>query len=411
MLNIKKLDQLAKLAVRVGVNVQKNQNLVIRSTIESKKLVSLITKNAYDAGANRVSVIWSDDEISKINFKSQSKETLSEIPEYIASQYKHYVEKDYCFISVSSPNPGYFSDVNSEKLRSFQIASNKMLGFFRSHMMGNKSQWTIVASANENWAKKVFPEKTDKDRLESLWNLIFEVSRIDETKDIVEIWKEHNNKLLERSKWLNGQNFNKLIFKNKLGTDLEVELVKDHIWVGGGETTTKGVYFNPNIPTEENFTMPHKFGVNGMVHSSKPLSYQGKIIKNFWFKFEKGKVIDYDAEEGLDALKNLFSVDEGSSYAGEIALVENSSPVSKTGKTIYSTLFDENASCHMALGKAYPMNIKNGINSNIEDLIKKGYNNSLSHVDFMFGTKDMNISGIKENGEKVDFFIDGEFSI
>ena len=209
----------------------------------------------------------------------------------------------------------------------------------------------------------------------------------------------------------NPNNFNKLIFKNKLGTDLEVELVKDHIWVGGGETTTKGVYFNPNIPTEENFTMPHKFGVNGMVHSSKPLSYQGKIIKNFWFKFEKGKVIDFDAEEGLDALKNLFSVDEGSSYAGEIALVENSSPVSKTGKTIYSTLFDENASCHMALGKAYPMNIKNGINSNIEDLIKKGYNNSLSHVDFMFGTKDMNISGIKENGEKVDFFIDGEFSI
>ena len=411
MLNIKKLNKLAKLAVRVGVNVQKNQNLVIRSTIESKKLVSLITKNAYDAGANRVSVIWSDDEISKINFKSQSKETLSEIPEYIASQYKHYVENDYCFISVSSPNPGYFSDVNSEKLRSFQIASNKMLGFFRSHMMGNKSQWTIVASANENWAKKVFPEKTDKDRLESLWNLIFEVSRIDETKDIVEIWKEHNNKLLERSKWLNGQNFNKLIFKNKLGTDLEVELVKDHIWVGGGETTTKGVYFNPNIPTEENFTMPHKYGVNGMVHSSKPLSYQGKIIKNFWFKFEKGKVIDFDAEEGLDALKNLFSVDEGSSYAGEIALVENSSPVSKTGKTIYSTLFDENASCHMALGKAYPMNIKNGINSNIEDLIKKGYNNSLSHVDFMFGTKDMNISGIKENGEKVDFFINGEFSI
>ncbi|MGB0175273.1 MAG: aminopeptidase, partial [Acholeplasmataceae bacterium] len=200
-----------------------------------------------------------------------------------------------------------------------------------------------------------------------------------------------------------------LKFKNSLGTDMEVGLVKDHIWVGGGETSTTGVYFNPNLPTEENFTMPDKFGVKGRVVASKPLSYQGKIVKDFWFEFKDGKVVDFDAKEGKDVIENLLATDEGSRYVGEIALVEHDSPISQMNRILFSTLFDENASCHMALGRAYPMNIKGGLTSSIEDLEKRGYNNSLSHTDFMFGTRDLSITGVTYDGKEIEFYKNGAY--
>jgi aminopeptidase len=206
-------------------------------------------------------------------------------------------------------------------------------------------------------------------------------------------------------------NFKYLKFKNSLGTDLTVQLVEDHVWAGGGEKTSKGVYFNPNIPTEETFTMPYKFGTVGKVVASKPLNYQGKIIKDFWMTFKDGKVVEFDAKVEKETLKNIIEFDENSGYIGEIALISHDSPISNTNLLFVNTLFDENASCHMALGRAYPMNIKNGINTPIAELEKKGYNQSMVHCDFMFGSADMHIVGVTQDGKEVQVFENGNFVI
>lgn len=404
-----KLRKLAELAVKVGVNAQEDQIVVVRTPVQAYDFVQMIAEEAYKVGAKKVVPIWGHDELSKLGYENQSIETLKEVPDYIKNQYQYFVDQGACFISVSSPNPGLFKDVDAQKLQASQIASSQALSFFRGHMMGNKAQWTIVATANEAWAKQVFPEMDTEKAVEALWELIFDASHIDESRDIKAVWDEHNAALAAHDKWLNQQNFKSLKFKNGLGTDLEVGLVPEHIWVGGGETATTGVYFNPNIPTEENFTMPDKLRVNGKVVASKPLSYQGKIVKDFYFVFKDGKVIDFDAKEGKDVIENLLNTDEGSRYTGEIALVEHDSPISQMNRILFSTLFDENASCHMALGRAYPMNIKGGLTSSVEALVKRGYNDSMSHVDFMFGTRDLSITGITYDGQEIEFYKNGAY--
>ena len=410
MPNLNQLNQLAELAVSVGVNVQQDQMVVVRTPIESHDFVRRITEAAYQKGASKVLVIWSDDEISKLHYTYQSDDVLQEVPEYVKAQYQYALDQGACFISVSSPNPGIFKDVDGKKLQLSAIAGSKALKFFREFMMGNKTQWTIVAASNAAWAKQVFPELDQEAGIEALWELIFQASHVDGVTPVQEVWDKHNARLAEHDDYLNGQNFSSLKFNNSLGTDIEIGLVPDHIWVGGGEHATTGVYFNPNIPTEENFTMPDKFRVNGKVVASKPLNYQGKIIKDFYFVFKDGQVVEYDAKEGKDALDNLLATDEGSKYIGEIALVEHDSPISQMKRILFSTLFDENASCHIALGRAYPMNIKGGLTSTTEDLVKRGYNDSQSHVDFMFGTEDLSIVGVKQDGREVVVFKDGAYA-
>jgi aminopeptidase len=410
MPNLSQLNQLAELAVSVGVNVQKDQMVVVRAPIESSDFVRRITEAAYLKGASKVLVLWSDDEISKLHYTYQSDEVLQEVPEYLKAQYQYALDQGACFLSVSSPNPGIFKDVDGKKLQLSQLASSRALKFFREFMMGNKTQWSIVAASNEAWAKQVFPELDTEAGIEALWELIFQASHVDGVKPVQEVWDAHNARLGEHDDYLNGQNFSSLKFKNNLGTNIEIGLVPDHIWVGGGEHATTGVYFNPNIPTEENFTMPDKYRVNGKVVASKPLNYQGKIIKDFYFVFKDGQVVEYDAKEGKDALDNLLATDEGSKYIGEIALVEHDSPISQMKRILFSTLFDENASCHIALGRAYPMNIKGGLTSTTEELVKRGYNDSQSHVDFMFGTEDLSIVGVKQDGSEVVVFKDGAYA-
>jgi aminopeptidase len=278
-------------------------------------------------------------------------------------------------------------------------------------MMGNRSQWTIVAAPNPVWAKRVFPDLEEDQAIDALWDAILQASRVTEDNDPIQEWKEHNDRLLTHNKILNDYQFDHLHFKNSLGTDITIKLVENHVWAGGGETSTKGVWFNPNIPTEENFTMPHKTGVNGKVVATKPLNYQGNLIEDFWLEFKDGQVVDYDAKKEKDALKNLIEYDEGSSYLGEIALISYDSPISNSGILFFNTLFDENASCHMALGRAYPMNIKGGTEADLEDLKAKGYNFSMAHSDFMFGSADLQITGTTKDGKKVTIFKDGDFVI
>ncbi|OHE25576.1 MAG: peptidase M29, partial [Tenericutes bacterium GWA2_35_7] len=359
------INKLAKLAVRVGANVQKDQVVVIRGTTETKELIREIAEEAYLAGAKSVHVQWSDDYVSKSGLKHQSLEELENIPSWLIDQNKDYVEKGACFISVTSPIPGLNKDVDPMKAQKQGIAAQKALGFFREHLMGNKVQWTIVAAPNTIWAKQVFPKLGDEEAVEALWNAIFEASRVTLSNDPIQEWAKHNEILLEHNEVLNKYNFKHLHFKNKLGTDLIVELVKDHVWAGGGEIALNKAYFNPNIPTEETFTMPYKWGTRGKVVATKPLNYQGKLIEDFYLIFKDGKVVEFDAKKEKNALQNLLDTDENSRYIGEIALISHDSPISNTGILFLNTLFDENASCHMALGRAYPMNVKNGVNTPI----------------------------------------------
>ncbi len=405
------LEKLANLAVKIGANVQKNQIVVVNAPTQAADIARKVTKHAYQAGAKRVIVIWRDDLTTRYSLEYETEETLQDIPQFSIDRMRYLVDNGACVISIVSPIPGANKGVDPNKIQVSGIASSKALNFYREHMMGNRSQWSIIAASNPTWAKKVFPKLQETEADEALWDAIFSASRVTENTNPVEEWNKHNSLLIAHNKILNDFQFDSLHFTNELGTDLTIKLVDNHVWSGGQETATTGVVFNPNIPTEENFTMPHKFGVNGKVVATKPLDYQGNLIEDFWLEFKDGKVIDFDAKKEKSTLKNLLEFDEGSSYLGEVALIGYNSPISQANILFFNTLFDENASCHLALGRAYPMNVKGGTSMDIKELEKLGYNNSMSHSDFMFGSKDMNIVGITKEGKKIQIFKEGNFVI
>jgi aminopeptidase len=410
-MNKELLEKYAKLAVVTGANVQKGQMLFVNSTTENKELAREITRQAYLVGAAKVVVNWTDDYVSKYGYINRSIESLSEVPSYTIDKYKDFVEKNGCAISIASPIPDLNVDVDPAKLQAGGLATRKALSFYYDHMMASRSQWCVIAAPNEVWAKKVFPNLNELEAVEALWKAILDASRVTEENDPIEEWKKHNAAMLKHNTLLNEYKFDTLYFKNSLGTDVSVKLVDNHIWAGGGELDPRGVLFNPNIPTEENFTMPHKYGVNGKVVATKPLNYQGKLIEDFWLEFKDGKVVNYDAAKNKDVLKNLINFDEGSCYLGEIALISYDSPISNSGILFYNTLFDENASCHMALGRAYVINVVNGPETSLEELAKIGYNHSMAHSDFMFGSPDLSVIGVTKAGKEVVVFKDGNFII
>lgn len=402
-----KLNKYARLAVEVGVNLQKGQMLMINSPVDCKEFTRMLVENAYKIGASDVIVRWNDDIIGKYFYEYASMEKISEIPDYLVEMMEYVVKNKAAVVSISAPTPGLLKDIEPAKLQARNKASHEKLSFYQKHMMANGAQWVVVAYPTEAWANKVF--ENEENAFEKLLDAILTASRVTDTNDPVEEWKTHMDTLAKHNKMLNDYDFKSLHFKNSLGTDLVVELVDGHIWAGGGENSKDGVYFCPNIPTEETFTMPHKFGVNGKVVSTKPLNYQGKLIEDFYLVFKDGKVVDFDAKTEYDTLKGLLELDEGSSRLGEVALISHNSPISNTNILFYNTLFDENASCHLALGNAYPMNIKNGLESTEEELEKRGYNKSMAHVDFMFGSRDMEITGLTKDGKEIQVFKDGNF--
>lgn len=405
------LKKLAKLAVKVGANVQTGQTVVLRSNTESRELAREVVRAAYEVGARKVIIDWNDEFVTKYAYEHQDDETLKEVPDYIVSKNQYYVDQNACFISITSPMPGLNKDIDSKKVQMAGIASQQKLGFVREYTMGNKAQWTIIGASNKIWATKVFPDLPEDEAVEALWDAIFAASRVTLDNDPIEDWKNHNKLLRAHADLLNNFNFKELHFKNSLGTDLVVGLVDNHIWAAGGEVAANGFYFNPNIPTEEAFTMPHKFMTQGKVVATKPLNYNGKLIENFSIEFDQGKVVNFQAEKEVEALESILNFDDNARYIGEIALISHDSPISNTNILFYNTLYDENASCHMALGRAYPMNIKNGIGADVKDLEPKGYNNSMVHVDFMFGSSDMEITGITQDGKKIKVFENGNFII
>lgn len=409
MINSSLLKKYAKLAIETGVNVQKGQLLWINSPVECYEFTRLLVEAAYVAGAKDVEIGWSDNSIAKSGYLYKSEEDLSIIEDSQVRRRLEFVEKGCALISITSPVPEGLKGVDASKVGAYIKSLSKALEPVHDATMANRNQWCVIAVPNKTWASMVFPEDEENVAYEKLWKHILDASRVKEESDPIAEWEKHNESFAKRSKILNDYNFKSLYFKNSLGTDIEIGLVKNHIWCGGVDYSTQGIPFNANIPTEEIFTMPSKDNVNGKVYASKPLEYQGKLIKDFYFEFKNGKVVNYDAKEEKDALTSLLETDEGSKHIGEVALVPYDSPISNSNILFFNILFDENASCHLALGAAYPTNLAGGTEMSKEELSDAGANQSLNHVDFMFGTSDMEITGIKEDGTKVQIFKEGNF--
>jgi len=405
------LREYAQLTVKMGANVQSDQLVVVNCSTENAFFARLVVEEAYLAGAKSVLMNWSDQDITKMNYTHQTIEVLEDIPDYRVAQYDYYVEKGACLINIIGDTPGFMADVDSEKMQKAAMASNIKLMNFRNYMMGNKGQWTIVGIPTIGWAKKVFPTLSDEEALEKLWQAVLSSVRVNGDGSAITKWEEHNKQLSRYTKLLNEFDFDSLHFSNSIGTDLTIGLADQHAWAGGCEKTTTGVQFNPNLPTEECFSMPSKFKVNGKVVATMPLNHQGKLIDGFELVFKDGKVVESHAKEHGDFLEKVLNTDEGSRYLGEVALISYDSPIQQGGVLFLNTLYDENASCHLALGNAYPMNIKGGTSMEQDELEKYGYNKSLIHIDFMFGSRDMSIIGTKKDGTKITVFENGNFVI
>jgi len=403
------LDKYANLCVKVGINVQKDQPLVINAPVEGAEFTRLLAKHAYEAGAKEVYVNWNDGDLTRMKYEYAPMEVFENFPKWYADCMEDYAEKGAGFISISAQDPYLLKGIDSKKIAAYNKSSSMGLKKFREYTMNDINSWCVISIPTKKWAKRVFPDVSDDEAVEKLWDAIFKALRIYE-EDPVEAWKKHIENIESKVKFLNEMNFKKLYYKSSNGTDLEVELPEGHIWAGGGGKNSKDVYFVANMPTEEVFTMPHKYGVNGIVYSTKPLNYGGNLINNFSLTFKDGKVVDFTAEEGYEILKDLLNLDEGAKRLGEVALVPYDSPISNSNIIFYNTLFDENASCHFALGKAYPTNIKGGPDMNEEELDKAGVNNSLTHEDFMVGTEDLSIVGETKDGKRVQIFENGNWA-
>ncbi|KLE16184.1 aminopeptidase [Clostridium sp. C8] len=403
------LKKYATLAVKKGVNLQKDQVLLVNSPIECVDFSRAIAEVAYKEGAKEVVVHYSDQSLQKLKLEYASMDTLKETPNWIAESYNSYAKQGCAVISISASDPDAYKNIPMDKIAAFQKSRQLALKEYYDYSMSNKIRWTVVSVPTEAWALKVFKNSNSEEAVSKLWDVIFNVVRLN-NDDPIEAWNEHNNNISKNLNFLNSNKLKKLHYKNSIGTDLTIELPEDHIWLGGSEKCAAGMEFNANMPTEEVYTLPKKTGINGTVVSSKPLSYGGNLIDDFSLTFKDGKVIDFTAKEGFETLKKLLDSDDGAKYLGEVALVPYDSPISNSNLIFYNTLFDENAACHLAFGKAYPTCIINGENLSDSELSKKGANDSIIHVDFMIGTKDLDITGYTEDNTEIKIFTSGNWA-
>ncbi len=403
------LNKYAKLTIEVGVNIQEGQPLFITSPIECADFARLLTKHAYDRGARDVYVNWYDDEITLMRYINAPYEVFTKFPKWQVDKMESFADEGAAFISIAAFDPELLKDVDPKKIAEAEKTKGIALKNYMSRMMADEVCWCVVSAPTKSWAKKVFKDASEKEAVDRLWKAIFKTVRADQD-DIIVAWQKHLSNLEARVEFLNKKQFKTLHYIAD-GTDLTVELPDGHIWCGGGGYSQSDVYFVANIPTEEVFTLPHKTGVNGIVKNTMPLNYNGNLIDNFTLTFKDGKVVDFSAEQGYEILKGLLETDEGSLYLGEVALVPYDSPISNLGIIFYNTLFDENASCHLALGAAYPTCLEGGTSMNTEELNAAGVNDSTIHEDFMVGSKDLDIIGITKDGEEIQIFKDGNWAL
>ncbi len=403
-----RIENYAKLIVKSGLNVREGQEVIIQCGLDQPEFVAMVTEQCYLAGAKRVTVKWSYMPVTKLNYIYRTEETLSEFTDIERAEWQNRVDKLPCLLWLDSDDPDGLAGTDSAKIAAANMARFPHIKPFRE-AADNKYQWCIASVPGREWARKIFPGVSDEEAEEKLWQAILDCSRV--TDDPVAEWDRHNQNLAKRCAFLNDYRFDKLEYKSSNGTNFTVGLNPKALFCGGGETTLgTGIYFNPNIPSEEVFTSPMRGVAEGKVVSTKPLSYQGKLIENFWVEFKDGKVVKVGAEKNQDVLEKMVAMDEGAAMLGEVALIAHDSPINNTGILFYNTLFDENASCHLALGRGFTNCLENYENYSPEECEKLGVNNSMIHVDFMIGSRDLSIVGITKDGKRVPVFKDGNWA-
>lgn len=402
-----RLRKYAQLIARMGVNVQKGQDVILNAGLDQPEFVAMVTDELYKCGARKVHVEFSYQPLTKIHVRHRSVKALSTVETFEEEKMKYVADKLCARLFLSSSDPDGLKGVNIEKMMKGQQATFPIMRAYRDQMDG-RHQWCIAAVPGEAWAKKVFPGERASRAIEKLWEAILHTARVDD--DPIAAWEAHNKDLADRCAYLNSLGIETLEYKASNGTDFTVGMIPEAIFCGGGETTDKGVFFNPNIPTEECFISPKKGVAEGIVYSSLPLSYQGQLIDNFYFRFEGGKVVEAHAEKNDELLQKMINMDEGARYLGECALVPFDSPINQTGVIFYNTLFDENAVCHLALGRGFSDTISDCHNRTKEEIDALGVNNSMIHQDFMIGTADLSIIAHCRDGKSVQIFENGTWA-
>ncbi|MBQ7173326.1 MAG: aminopeptidase [Clostridia bacterium] len=399
----------ARLIAKMGINLQKGQNVIITASLDQPEFVTMLVEECYKLGANWVKVEWEHLPLTKVHIQKGKVRTLSHIEEWEKARLQHYVDTLPARIYLESDDPDGLKGVNQKKMAT--VAKNRfpIIKPYRD-AMENKYQWCIAAVPGAVWAKKLFPELRKGQAVEKLWEAILKTARAD-GEDPIAAWEAHNKDLRERYTYLNSLGIDRLEYKSANGTDLWVGMIPEALFMGGAEAALgSGIIYNPNIPSEEVFTSPKRGEAEGIVYASKPLSYRGEIIDKFWVRFEKGKVVDCHAEVGEALLREMIGMDEGAAYLGECALVPYSSPIRESGILFYNTLFDENAACHLALGMGFANVIKDYEKYTLDQCREMGVNDSMIHVDFMIGTKDLSITALTRDGKRVPIFQDGEWA-
>lgn len=397
----------ARLIAESGVNVQKGQEVFITAGLDQPEFVAMVVEECYRRKAKKVVVDWNYQPLTRLHVRHQSLTTMSTLDNYEEARWQHYVDTIPCRIYLESDDPDGLRGVNQEKMAKAQQKKYPIIKGYRDQIE-NKYQWCIAAVPGVKWAKKLFPELRASQAVEKLWEAILHTSRVDD--DPVAAWDAHNKDLKSRCDYLNGLGIRELQYRASNGTDLRVGMIPAAQFCGGGETSLQGIFFNPNIPTEECFISPKRGVAEGIVYSSKPLSYQGQLIDRFWIRFREGKAAEWGAEENEALLTKLITMDEGSAYLGECALVPFNSPINETGILFYNTLFDENACCHLALGMGFADTIRDFEHKTLDECRALGVNDSMIHEDFMIGTADLSIDALCEDGRTVPLFRDGTWA-
>lgn len=404
-----RFEKYADLLVKKGAALQKGQEFVLTASPEAYEFARMVVHAGYEAGAKHVTVIWDDQKIAAEDYKYVSKEWFETCPAWKVKQLNDLAEDGAALLFLESNDPDIFKGLDAKKIATARKARNTQCKSWRRGMDFGYNTWCIGGVPAKKWAEKVFPGIDSREAILKLWDAVLTVARIGE--DPLKNWDEHNAALEEKKKKLNDLHFDSLHYQSFNGTDFTVGLVDRHLWDGGAGRTQGGVSFFPNIPTEEVFSVPHRMRADGRLYSALPLVHAGTVVRDFWFEFRDGKVVDYNAAEGKEVLASIVETDENACRLGEVALVSKKSPIRESGILFYSTLFDENASCHFALGKAFPECYEGGFDLSPEELMDNGVNNSATHVDFMVGADDLNIVGTLPSGEEIPVFQNGVWVI
>ena len=406
--DVQMLDRLAEVSIRVGLNLQEGQDLIITGPVEALPLIRRISAEAYKNGAGVVSTILSDDELQLTRYQHATDESLDRAPDWMFKAMGEAYNDNTARLAISAANPLLLAEQDPARVARAGKAMSLAAKPAMTPITNFETNWNIVSYPGLAWAKQVFPDKENDEAVAALAQAIFSISRVD-NDDPIAAWKEHQQTLTERQNWMNEQNFHSLHYTSP-GTDLMLGLADGHAWKGGASTSRNGITCTPNIPTEEVFTTPHADRVNGIVRASKPLVYRGTLIDGIEVRFEEGKIVEAKADIGEEVFLKLLDTDEGARRLGEVALVPHSSPISSSGLLFYNTLYDENASCHIALGQCYSKCFKDEISIDPDAVTSSGGNSSNIHVDWMIGSGELNIDGIKQNGERIAVMRNGEWA-